>query len=913
MSYLGFPRIVFAGTFQADVVTVNNALPYYDNNLFEPRYQWRMNLPDINGLWNPGGTGALRLSDVRVTAAYAPDGTAATSTWADPVVGGRVADDNLRANGKFADLDPQNQMVSELYGLRIRLVDAAGREAVRGDFVPAAMDDLWMRAILPSGRSDAAASYQSVLTGVAWADTLDSRVLRALRDTTQDGRLSIKFNMDGVEDGIEHWPNNITFGRIVGSIGPYARGEPLHLVAARRLRTAANSSYNHAPCRVDVPSATVFVDLGNSVRATSRGGPLVDTGPLRLAVVDTAGKPTALAPLDGLGAGFYEHRAGIVTARLTPEQLNTVAASPIAVVDAADPPAVVLCENSDATIVRADGFVFRLYPRPPEDTAATTLHVTRYGQPLADARVFVRAPQGQPAVAFPAKLVTDARGRAGLVITGSDPGNPRGALDGVAVRAPYGLAARPDAVEGFLNVRVFDRYDGPDNPTWVRDVQPIFQRYANLFPAMRHVLDLGNYNHVVRHAGYIRRTLLAPRESPNHMPVTRDLSPGKRDMIVRWLDKGAQPPILDIRTPDDLRSALQQAVQVEQATVPPYLTALLSIRDGANIEIAQLIRGVVLEEMQHMAQVCNILNAVGGGPRIGRPGLVPTYPGPLPGPVLPDLRVRLRRLSLDHVRAVFMAIEQPEHPTVDGRAFSGRVIDPRSVSVDRHGAIASADEQAMRTMEGWFAKAEYTPQTIGWFYNQLARAILRLDRDGNLFTGAPERQVSWPDAPGVLYRVTDRRSALLAILQIIEQGEGSPHDLNDNDVADPNELGHYYRFAEIVRGRQLVRDPAGKWVYEGKPIPFDPDGVHPMIDDPDTYRLPAGSVGRRESQRCDESYTNLMTSLQRVFDGHADEVDDAVGLMAQVQVQARKLFDIPSADGAPTVLGPAFQSPGVTF
>jgi len=42
---------------------------------------------------------------------------------------------------------------------------------------------------------------------------------------------------------------------------------------------------------------------------------------------------------------------------------------------------------------------------------------------------------------------------------------------------------------------------------------------------MRPICDLGSYQDVTRHAEYIKRTLLAPVDSPNHMPVTRDLSP----------------------------------------------------------------------------------------------------------------------------------------------------------------------------------------------------------------------------------------------------------------------------------------------------------------------------------------------------------------------------------------------------
>jgi hypothetical protein len=69
MSYLGLPRLSFAGLFEADVNTVNNDVRNYDTSTFEPRFQTPQEvLPDgkgtiYNGWWNPDGSNAFRLID----------------------------------------------------------------------------------------------------------------------------------------------------------------------------------------------------------------------------------------------------------------------------------------------------------------------------------------------------------------------------------------------------------------------------------------------------------------------------------------------------------------------------------------------------------------------------------------------------------------------------------------------------------------------------------------------------------------------------------------------------------------------------------------------------------------------------------------------------------------------------------
>src|SRR6476620_7067605 len=114
---------------------------------------------------------------------------------------------------------------------------------------------------------------------------------------------------------------------------------------------------------------------------------------------------------------------------------------------------------------------------------------------------------------------------------------------------------------------------------------------------------------------------------------------------------------------EDLYPWLQNAIELEHSTIPPYLTAMFSLKPGANLEIGRLIRSIVLEEMLHMTIVGNILIAIGGHPAINVEKFIPKYPGPLPMSIGGSgFMVGIEAFSKPLVQNVFMVIEEPEHP-----------------------------------------------------------------------------------------------------------------------------------------------------------------------------------------------------------------------------------------------------------
>jgi hypothetical protein len=262
---------------------------------------------------------------------------------------------------------------------------------------------------------------------------------------------------------------------------------------------------------------------------------------------------------------------------------------------------------------------------------------------------------------------------------------------------------------------------------------------------------------------------------------------------------------------DWLKQSLQAAIELEFATIPPYLCALWSVKDLDNDPVAASIRVIVKEEMLHMGLSCNMLTAVGGTPALNTPGFIPAYPGELPGGVHKGLIVPLQRLSKSAAE-LFMNIEFPEE-----------------------GPIALALTASF---------GEEFP-TIGAFYAALAKAFETLQPALSI-----ERQLAGPPGLKKLASLDDIR---LAIDLIQRQGEGSKMSPEDTG---PNDLAHYYRFKEIFVEKQLHLDPATNvWKFDGPPLPL-PE-TWPMAE------VPAG--GYQKADVPDEVTWNLIQEFDRTF------------------------------------------------
>lgn len=319
-----------------------------------------------------------------------------------------------------------------------------------------------------------------------------------------------------------------------------------------------------------------------------------------------------------------------------------------------------------------------------------------------------------------------------------------------------------------------------------------------------------------------------------------------------------------------LHQSLQTAIQLEHATIPPYLYALYSLgTDPGNATVAGIIQSVVSEEMLHMTLACNVLNAVGGHPLIDDPAFLRTYPTGLPGGVEAGLVVPLKPFSLDLVESVFMQIEEP--------------VDPVNYP---HPAVTFGAEQGI---------------TIGQFYNGIIAQIRALGP--SIFTGDPSLQVQPPFPEGKI--VTDEASAIAALELIIDQGEGSTDTAPTVTGGPDSELAHYYRFAEIVEQQALVPDstqPEG-YSYSGAVIKAT-GPVAAVPDNPTAASYPAGSAERHAMDSFNYTYTSLLKGLHDLFNGRPDTFPRTLGAMMSLRQQA---LDMMAGTNLHGPVGPSFE------
>ena len=572
MSYLNTPRMTFSGRFQADVSTVNNDPTHFDNANFKPEFQQFQTADAQNGWWNPDGTGNWRLIGCTIQSVTYRDGTSTTDPSKDPIIGMSLTDTDLRTAAKLVDLDPQQQMVSQIWGLVVRIVTNEGTNIVKGDYDVAPFMNIWFnRSVDMSADGGAGAAYQSVLKNVEWEENyVKSRYINELREVLEENNsdeLSIQFNVDRYIG--DNTSPEFTLGRMTGSIGPAFTDEPKQFVAGRQLFPHGTSTLNYAAAIVDESSKSLVIDMGNALQAGALGA-VHESRNLHLAVDTSENDKTSyveIGKIDYAAPNWYLGTSGICSFPLTDDQIELVQSHPLVMLKKVTEQVDSLTSKIRTTVapvmvesldyVRAEQPVFRLNPC---DLCTFEFYATHMGKPLPNAEIHIQditkdsfgptpPAVGEPALPFlkqfpnqTAVLKTDQNGKASIQFEVADPGNPREYIDGQVYALSYNLSTQDFSKDcndsNFLSLLIFSgKPTNIDVPTWDNFIQPVMQQYANLYPLMsKGLFNLADKNVFDKNAQILKLVFSKDPEDPNYMPATRDLSAYKQKVILEYLD-----------------------------------------------------------------------------------------------------------------------------------------------------------------------------------------------------------------------------------------------------------------------------------------------------------------------------------------------------------------------------------------
>jgi len=279
----------------------------------------------------------------------------------------------------------------------------------------------------------------------------------------------------------------------------------------------------------------------------------------------------------------------------------------------------------------------------------------------------------------------------------------------------------------------------------------------------------------------------------------------------------------------------------------------------------------VLEEMLHMILVANVLNAVGGTPNLSHPKFIPNYPAWLPHSDA-TFSVRLEPFSKQAIET-FLRIERPAKPLTPPEA-------------DRYHSIAQ-------------------------FYEAIELGLRDLAAK-HIFTGDASRQVTpeyYYGGGGEVIAVTDLRSALLALSEIVGQGEGLHHTIWDGDqerFGEVREPAHYFRFNEIYVEQRYATDDTPTSGPSVKKLKVQWNHIYPMRLNPKMADYPHDSELWRKSYAFNRTYIALLNELHSALNGNPKRLMQSVVRMYDLKYQAIELMKIPIGNGD-MMAGPSFE------
>lgn len=340
---------------------------------------------------------------------------------------------------------------------------------------------------------------------------------------------------------------------------------------------------------------------------------------------------------------------------------------------------------------------------------------------------------------------------------------------------------------------------------------------------------------------------------------------------------------------------LTRASELEHDLACVYLFAAYSLKSdvsegGLTEEHVPMVRNwkrrlanVAVEEMFHLAQVSNLLTAIGGAPHFRRSNF------PIPASTFPfGFEISLQPFSQQLLEQL-VCFEMPETGLLS--PAKQRTFDDIRTRVAARSPAPSAPAPS-----GPY-KLDF--RTVGEFYHQILDAFVTLPED-TLFIGPPEAQANsrYADLSGVLVQVTDRDSARAGIGKIVEQGEAPSRDHPD---------AHFAVFDSIRKEHLGALNDA-----RAAGVPFEP--ARPVITNP-SAPLITTPAAHELAEIFDVAYDTMLLMLIRFF-AHTEETEEEFRLLARGTLRimasvlrplAETLTKLPAGPEHPgKTAGPAF-------
>ena len=280
----------------------------------------------------------------------------------------------------------------------------------------------------------------------------------------------------------------------------------------------------------------------------------------------------------------------------------------------------------------------------------------------------------------------------------------------------------------------------------------------------------------------------------------------------------------EIRTKEELYTHLQYAAIVELSTIPPYLTALYSLKDKTS-KAFQIIRSVVMEEMLHLNLVCNLINAIGYKPQLVHP-----FPDPdRPGRTLPNKTISYPTNIPHHHKGGPFIVLMPASKTLMQNTFMA-IEQPAKQNAPSEGDKFKTIGQLYAAIEEGFKKCV---EIYGDGHNGLFKDDTECQHTKYYFGSSGGRAI----------KIKDLKTALRACEEIKKQGEGAPNPKNPENweedfgyyeyygdrqdgtygpiLGTPVEMSHYLKFKDMAEGKIPLGD-----VYPMMPNPHPDNFTH---------------------------------------------------------------------------------------